>query len=220
MEDEINKRKQFLGLKVDTRDNILGVIYKITNTVTNKCYVGQTVSHIAHNNRYKPSGEKHRFNNHKHDAIKNSKKKQCTCLNRSIRKYGPDVFKVEVLEYCLLEHSDEREIFYIKELGTLSPAGYNLTPGGRKCQITEAQKIKLMQRTHEQFYQAKLDRYKDVTVDDQYISECNHARYGGTFYIVRINKIRSIFVSKHLPTETLKAQVYEFLNRLASNHAT
>ena len=52
-------------------------------------------------------------------------------LKRAMSKYGRENFKKEILEFC----SDNvqlasREIFWINEKNTLTPIGYNITPGG------------------------------------------------------------------------------------------
>jgi hypothetical protein len=48
-----------------------------------------------------------------------------------MRKYGKDSFEVSVIEeVCTLEELDCREKYWIAELGTLHPGGYNLTEGG------------------------------------------------------------------------------------------
>ena len=45
-------------------------------------------------------------------------------------KYGVDAFSFQILEECKREELNEKEIYWIAELGTLSPGGYNLTSGG------------------------------------------------------------------------------------------
>jgi group I intron endonuclease len=45
-------------------------------------------------------------------------------------KHGPEGFDFIVLEYCEIEKLDERESFWINQLQSLYPLGYNLTTGG------------------------------------------------------------------------------------------
>lgn len=94
-------------------------IYKITNSVNTKVYVGQSVS--------KPST---RWAQHKHA----SKRRQDRPLYRDMRSLGIDKFSMTVLEYIPLDSTaeflNEREKFWIKELQSFSPTGYNLTTGG------------------------------------------------------------------------------------------
>ena len=57
---------------------------------------------------------------------------RCRCIHRAIKKYGADVFDVEIIQYPGI--SDEAlnavERWWIRRLQTLSPSGYNLTDGG------------------------------------------------------------------------------------------
>lgn len=60
-------------------------------------------------------------------------------ITRAIEKYGPDNFTIEELEECPLDLLDERERFWIKELGSLSPSGYNLSNGGGRRHTLSAE---------------------------------------------------------------------------------
>lgn len=91
-------------------------IYKITNTVTQKCYIGQTKRTIQR-----------RFTSHISEANRNL---YDTYLHRSIRKYGKENFIIELIEECNQENISDREIFWIQTLNTKSPNGYNLHDGG------------------------------------------------------------------------------------------
>lgn len=83
-------------------------VYKITNTVNNKIYVGQHYGTIT--DSYMGSG---------------------FILKRAIKKYGIENFKREILEICESHKKvNIREIYYIKELNSLRPNGYNITKGG------------------------------------------------------------------------------------------
>lgn len=88
-----------------------GIIYKITNKVNNKSYIGQTRYTIEF-----------RWRQHIH-------KKDDTYFHRAIRKYGIENFSIEVLEECDYSRLNEREIFYIAKYNTFKE-GYNLTIGG------------------------------------------------------------------------------------------
>lgn len=88
-----------------------GIIYKITNKVTNLSYIGQT--------RYTAE---FRWNQHKHTNDN-------SYFHNAIRKYGPENFTVEVVEECDVKDLDSKEIYYISKYNTFN-AGYNLTIGG------------------------------------------------------------------------------------------
>lgn len=49
-------------------------------------------------------------------------------------KCGVCAFNFQILEECKREELDERERYWIVELGTLSPGGYNLKQGTNKVQ--------------------------------------------------------------------------------------
>ena len=90
-----------------------GIIYKISSP-SGKVYVGQTVR----------SFEK-RMQEHRQETS------CCTSIKRAIDKYG-DQMKYEIIEGNVPhEQLDEREIYWIKELNSLAPSGYNLTTGGQ-----------------------------------------------------------------------------------------
>ena len=110
---------------------VVGHIYKILNTATLKCYVGQAQSHRKNRGKYKPFGYEGRFRDHISEAICNTKKKQCRYLNNAIRSYGKDAFSVELLKVCPLNELDTWEQFYIEKQNTYYPHGYNLTKGGK-----------------------------------------------------------------------------------------
>jgi group I intron endonuclease len=116
---------------LESSEKVYGLIYLMTNYMTNMKYVGQTVSHRKNKGKYRPFGVIGRFKDHISEAINNTKKKQCSFLNNAIRKYGKEAFVVETLETCRVSELDQLEQTYIKQFNTLSPKGYNLTKGGK-----------------------------------------------------------------------------------------
>jgi group I intron endonuclease len=92
-------------------------IYKITNLITLRCYIGMTKRSIIT-----------RFKAHCYEA---SVQKYNMYLHNSIRKYGKENFKIELIEECTPENLHEREVFWIKELNTIQPHGYNEHIGGK-----------------------------------------------------------------------------------------
>ena len=90
-------------------------IYRITNTLNGKCYIGQSVNiHI-------------RWSEHKR-----KNRNDGTAICRAIKKYGLDVFKFEVVVVCDKLLLDWHERLAILGHGSLAPNGYNLSTGGRK----------------------------------------------------------------------------------------
>lgn len=88
----------------------IGVIYKWTNKVNGKSYIGQTVSESGRRRGHLTSKYKTPF----HCALK---------------KYGVENFDYTVLEYVNESKLSEREIYWIKYYDTYN-TGYNLTEGG------------------------------------------------------------------------------------------
>lgn len=87
-------------------------IYKITNLINNKIYIGQSTNI---QNRW----EEHKFySSNEH-----------TALQAAFKKYGISNFSFEVIEECPKEKLDEREIYWIKFYDSYNN-GYNLTKGG------------------------------------------------------------------------------------------
>lgn len=88
-------------------------IYKITNKINNKVYIGQSV-HIEI-----------RFTEHK--TIANNNNHHCYeyPLYRAIRKYGIENFVFEILEETTIENLTDREQYYINKFNSLVPNGYN-----------------------------------------------------------------------------------------------
>lgn len=92
----------------------MGYIYKITNNINNKCYIGQTGRTIQV-----------RWLEH----IRPSKYKSDLPLYRAISKYGVDNFSIEEIEECDNTVLDEREIYWINYFDAYRN-GYNCTEGG------------------------------------------------------------------------------------------
>lgn len=127
--------EQHLEDILETDECVLGEIYVITNLETNMQYVGQTLTHRLNHGKYRPFGSNGRFKDHVSEAMCNTKPKQCRYLNNAIRKYGVENFQVKLLERCNKQMLDEREQFYIQQLHTLYPNGYNLTKGGKTLYV-------------------------------------------------------------------------------------
>lgn len=91
---------------------IYGYIYKITNLINGKIYVG-----------------KHKYPFNKMD---NSYWGSGLHLKRALDTYGKENFNREVLEYCsTLELLNEKESDWIDKLDSRNPEiGYNIKPGG------------------------------------------------------------------------------------------
>ena len=89
----------------------MSYIYKITNIINGKSYIGQTSRTIE--DRWK----EHLHNNHDIPLV------------RAFKKYGIENFKIECLEECSESMVNERECYWISYYDTYYN-GYNATLGG------------------------------------------------------------------------------------------
>lgn len=94
----------------------MAYIYKITNILNNKCYIGKTLGTIEN-----------RFKQHCKDYKRQSKEQRP--LYSAMKKYGIENFKIEKIEQCLDKDADEREKYWIEYYGSFKN-GYNATIGG------------------------------------------------------------------------------------------
>lgn len=102
------------------------IIYKITNTINNKIYIGQSSLTL-----------KQRVNRHLHQSNKNNPKMK---ICRAIKKYGFSNFKFEIIEDGIFNSIllNEREIYWISLLKSNNKElGYNTLPGGRHASISK-----------------------------------------------------------------------------------
>lgn len=151
-----------------------GLIYKFTNKINNKIYIGQTTCRLQD-----------RINKHLQDSNKDD-----LYFHRALVKYGIDSFDIEVLEdqipLCSL---DEREVYWIKACDAYytSGKGYNMTKGGKwstshqlLCGSSEAEIKDLIANSHLTFQQIADEFGVSLTC----ISDINRGR---TFYEADLN---------------------------------
>lgn len=92
-------------------------IYKITNKINNKIYIGQTISP---NNRW----GKHKYYGKNPQITKQF-------IHYAMSKYGHENFSFEILDTCLKKEADTIEDQYINKYDSRNPQfGYNIKPGG------------------------------------------------------------------------------------------
>jgi group I intron endonuclease len=95
----------------------MGFIYKITNIITKKCYIGET----------KKANPYLRWNEHRSKIEKGI---GCPALQDAVNKYGINNFEFKILIICFDEDRYKFEIEYIKKFNSIVSNGYNLTKGG------------------------------------------------------------------------------------------
>ncbi len=92
-----------------------GIIYKVTNKINQKVYIGQTTKKLSR-----------RWSDHC-----SKKNKSCKALHNSIQKYGKHNFTCEPILTCF--NRDDLNLFetyFIKYYKSFSKLGYNLSRGG------------------------------------------------------------------------------------------
>lgn len=108
-------------------EQVFCFIYKTTNLINNKIYVGK---HF----QYETSA----FDGYLGGGV---------WIKRVIKKYGKENFIRETIEYCPSDNINEREMYWISELSATNPLiGYNITNGGEGAngyKITQEDKIKM-----------------------------------------------------------------------------
>jgi hypothetical protein len=118
-------------------------IYKITNNLNQKIYVGQAVSHMLKRKKYIPHGMEGRFQKHLYEALGNSNYKySCRHLNFALKKYGPENFTLQLIRVCNLEDANRIESEEIINHKSLSPTGYNLTTTCKSFGCTSMEFVK------------------------------------------------------------------------------
>lgn len=104
-------------------------IYKITNTINQKCYIGKSLDVDK------------RIHQHKYNI--NSR----PYLQNAINKYDINNFTFEIIESGLDKNDyGEREKYWISYYNSMAPNGYNLTSGGENypgCKMSDIVKNKI-----------------------------------------------------------------------------
>ena len=94
-------------------------IYKITNLINGKIYIGQSINIDK------------RIKEHFWKALNKNDISYNSALHSAMRKYGLENLQWEIVEECEISEIDEKEIFYIKKFHSLTPNGYNILQGGQ-----------------------------------------------------------------------------------------
>lgn len=126
----------------------MGYIYKITNNINGKGYIGKTERTIEI-----------RWSEH----TRPSRWKMDLPLYRAFLKYGIDNFSIEEVEECDDTILDEREIYWINYFDTYKK-GYNCTAGGEGG-------IK----TYDEYIDVIIERYQNGERLDQLCKEYHYA---------------------------------------------
>ena len=96
-----------------------GKIYKITNKLNGKVYIGQTIKSLEE-----------RFQKHCWGTSENDRYHLNMAIKRAIKKYGKENFTINLIEEVETDKLDEREVYWISFYDSYNK-GYNCTLGGQ-----------------------------------------------------------------------------------------
>ena len=145
-------------------------IYKITNLLDNKTYVGQSVD------------IEKRWSTHRAELNNNY---HCnTYLQNAWNKYGEDNFDFSIIEECAASQLNQREIYWVSQYDSYEN-GYNLTPGGGNTESFSKAVIQFDRDGNELFRYGSISEAETASgVCYSQISECcSHKRKTAGGYI-------------------------------------
>lgn len=120
-------------------------IYKITNKINGKCYVGQTKDH------------EYRWYCHKSEGYRGAEPNKA--LYKSIEKHGIENFEFEMIEECKEDELDLKEFYWITELDSYRK-GYNMTDGNPDVNFGQYDKKEISDETRKILSKQSKERYE------------------------------------------------------------
>lgn len=190
---------------------IYGVIYKISNSVNDKVYYGQTTMN--------PPEKRWYFHKKAGTADK------CpSVIYRAMRLYGIDKFRFDVVHECeTKEELDSKEIELIKTYNTLVPNGYNLEEGGAIGKPCEESKLKMRNshlgkkataETKEKMKNSQLGK-KRLPFTEEHRKKIGDAQRGKILTEEHKRKISEATTGKKWSQESIAKRIESFkLNRI------
>lgn len=129
-------------------------IYKITNKINGKCYIGQSNNCERRFKEHQTKGSRSRIP-----------------VDVAIKKYGKDTFTYEIIEECSIEELNSREQYWITYYDSIKN-GYNCSEGGNqqsigenngRAKLTEKDIIEIRQAYNNHLRQKDVyQKYKDI----------------------------------------------------------
>jgi group I intron endonuclease len=147
----------------------MGYIYKITNKLNKKCYIGQTINDVEKRWKY------HRMSIGTQTG--------CPGIRRAFEKYGLENFKFEVLIICFDENMSNYEKEYIKKFDSYNN-GYNMTHGGEEggffagCKHTPENVQKIKERWAEYNANPENRKLRSDRMKEKYANPENRKEHG------------------------------------------
>lgn len=110
----------------ETQDNRIHYLYRITNKINGKIYIGQTVQPDK------------RWYQHKYMSAQDQ---PIMVISHAIKKYGNDAFDFEVIAGCKTwDDANDTETLLVSQYNCLVPNGYNVACGGINAPKSETWK--------------------------------------------------------------------------------
>lgn len=147
-------------------------IYKITNLINGKIYIGQT------NN---PKRRQQEHFSLSHSIIEEEENK---ILYKAMQKYGIENFTFEIIEDKTKDYN-EKEIYWIKFYNSKAPNGYNITDGGENPPILKGENSYHATHTEKEISEIK-KLLKNTIIPFSDIAKQFH--YSDTYTIQKINQ--------------------------------
>lgn len=161
-----------------------GYIYKITNNINNKVYIGQTIN------------IEKRWYKHQYLAKTGFKRH----LYEAMRKYGIDNFSIEIIEECDADVLDDRERYWINQYKSFDRCyGYNKSFGGEggdtwtlnnhkeATSMLLSQKLKGKRHSEESYKRAALKRVGQHISEEQRKKISDTLKHGYASGKIKVN---------------------------------
>lgn len=167
-----------------------GVVYKITNLLDNKFYIGSSANLLK---RY-----------YTHISNIRANKQTCTKLIRAVRKHKEENFKFEIIEECAIDNLLEREQYF---LDTLKPH-YNIALiAGSNLGIKRSKEVRLNKSVSQK------EKWQDVDYRKKHLENLSkNWKLGSNHKNAKLTDADVIKIKKELKKGLLPKQVADNLN--------
>lgn len=148
-------------------------IYKITNKVNNKCYIGQSV-----NLKGRIKSHKSMLKHHNEDN---------DLLNKATLKYGYKNFEIEIIKFCKEEELDNYEKYFINYYNSYKRKnGYNIELGGSKTKHLSKEQVDKMKKSKKNKLTGKDNPFYGKKHSQETKSKISLAQKGNKYCLGRI----------------------------------
>lgn len=142
---------------------IMGYIYRITNKINGKQYIGATSRTIQQ-----------RWVEHQSDVRNKWDKIKHRPFYQDLKKYGADSFIIEEIKQCQNEDLEKLECYYIEKYKT-NKDGYNIAKGGSGKKLIEHESV--------------IKKYNELGRVDE-VAQSLHIDQGNASYILKSHGIK------------------------------